>query len=612
MLVGTENGDLLMVNTNTGKVLWKIKEEESINSVTFSPDGKSVLCTSAAKPFSLRDAYTGSVIQKYQGHFYGVHAASFVPDGRMIISSGGDQTVKAWDVTTGQLLMTYKGHNGNVKLTTISADGHVLASGGDDQKLIFWETKTGKQIMTMSGHSDHITGALFSPDMQYFYSGSGDATIRKWSIPTGTELGRMHGSRDGEWITTTPDGYYSKSVEGNNLVHYVIPGIYETYSYKQFEALFNKPEIVKNRFGGCLNCGKPAPKLSQPPQLELMEHRSIEKTTSQIYPISIKASSVYNIKSLQIFVNGKPAIKKPLNTKDIEISLDIRLFAGANRITVIAYDEYGFFSNPKYLDVFSENANLTKPNLYIIGIGISYYPKLSDKWQLEFAHTDAISLVKSMQKNRGKLYGEIQDNLITNEDATIEKVTRVLDAHSSIGENDIVIIHMAGHGVKDKSGTFYFLTSTVRNIDDPQDGGLNWTLLNTYLSRIKGRVILFLDACHSGSLVTETVVPNDRLAQEFFSGKRGGVMVFSASKGRQYSMESPDIGAGAGIFTFALIQGLSARSNHVDINNNGIVEFMELVDYVSSYVDEETNGNQTPWLSRKELFGDLPLAAVSN
>jgi len=217
-----------------------------------------------------------------------------------------------------------------------------------------------------------------------------------------------------------------------------------------------------------------------------------------------------------------------------------------------------------------------------------------------------------MQKNRGKLYGEVQDNLITNEHATIEKVTSVLDSHSSIGENDIVIIHMAGHGVKDESGTFYFLTSTVQNIDNPQEGGLNWTLLNKYIARIKGRVILFLDACHSGSLVRDTVVSNDRLAQEFFSGKRGSVMVFSASKGRQYSMESPDIGDGAGIFTFALIQGLSTKSKRVDRNNNGVVEFMELVAYVSSYVDEETKGNQTPWLSRKELFGDLPIASVSN
>ena len=40
------------------------------------------------------------------------------------------------------------------------------------------------------------------------------------------------------------------------------------------------------------------------------------------------------------------------------------------------------------------------------------------------------------------------------------------------------------------------------------------------------------------------------------------------------------------------------------------VEFSELVDYVRTYVDRESGGSQTPWLSRKELFGDLPIAVV--
>ena len=155
----------------------------------------------------------------------------------------------------------------------------------------------------------------------------------------------------------------------------------------------------------------------------------------------------------------------------------------------------------------------------------------------------------------------------------------------------------------------FFLTTTG-NIREPRKGGLSWDLLGKYIDRIKARVILFLDACHSGSIVTETVVPNDQLAQEFFSEGRGGVMVFSASKGRQYSLESPDIGGGYGIFTYALVQGLGSNVIQVDSNRNKVVEFMELVNYVANYVDKETKGEQTPWLSRKELFGDLPLAVV--
>lgn len=53
------------------------------------------------------------------------------------------------------------------------------------------------------------------------------------------------------------------------------------------------------------------------------------------------------------------------------------------------------------------------------------------------------------------------------------------------------------------------------------------------------------------------------------------------------------------------------RINHqADVNGNHVIEFMELVNFVERTVSELTDGAQTPWLSRKELFGDLPIAAV--
>ena len=57
-------------------------------------------------------------------------------------------------------------------------------------------------------------------------------------------------------------------------------------------------------------------------------------------------------------------------------------------------------------------------------------------------------------------------------------------------------------------------------------------------------------------------------------------------------------------------KGLGPEAPAADSNRNGFIEFSELVDYVSRYVHRETRGEQTPWLARKELFGDLPLAAV--
>jgi hypothetical protein len=51
-------------------------------------------------------------------------------------------------------------------------------------------------------------------------------------------------------------------------------------------------------------------------------------------------------------------------------------------------------------------------------------------------------------------------------------------------------------------------------------------------------------------------------------------------------------------------------SKQADANGNGFVEFMELVEYARKKVDKETEGDQIPWLSRKELYGDFAIASV--
>ncbi|MEM5788404.1 MAG: hypothetical protein AAGU11_13910, partial [Syntrophobacteraceae bacterium] len=101
------------------------------------------------------------------------------------------------------------------------------------------------------------------------------------------------------------------------------------------------------------------------------------------------------------------------------------------------------------------------------------------------------------------------------------------------------------------------------------------------------------------------------LARKLSMEGRIGAMVFAASKGRQSALESPDLGGGFGVFAYTVTLAIGSNSAEADANGNGYVEFMELVDYVSRTVDTETQGAQMPWLSRKELFGDLAVAVVT-
>jgi len=158
---------------------------------------------------------------------------------------------------------------------------------------------------------------------------------------------------------------------------------------------------------------------------------------------------------------------------------------------------------------------------------------------------------------------------MVNEQMTPSAFLERLDALTAVDKGDLVVISLSGHGVQSGDGTFYFLTpqGTLQNRDT---GGVSWSLLSERLARIPGRVILLLDACRSGGMVNETVAPNDDLARGFFTGRHNGVMVLSASKGRQSSRESPDLGGGAGLFTFALTESLGAQAGTADTNHNGV------------------------------------------
>jgi WD40 repeat protein len=615
---GGDDKTLRLWETSTGKVIKVIDLFFHPGAfVAFSPEGIFVI-SSSHESFRVWEAATGKEINFVGGlseELLGsVTSMAMSPDGKHILCGGADNQVMLWKVIPAKGTRScrgfLRGHKGPVTSLAFGPAGKYALSGSEDRTIRLWDVSDGSLKKVLEGHDDTVNAVAFSPDAKYVFSGGDDCSARLWNVESGEEIVSFHYSRDGEWMLTTPDGYYACSPEGNTLLYYVYPSAMETFTFEQFESRFKRPDIIKARLTGNLNAGKPAPEMTLPPKIQMEDHLRVLETDSKSYPLTLTAAAPNIVKNVRIYVNGKPSLETPVDAKQKEISLAIPLFAGANRITAVAYDEKGFSSNPKYVDVICKVADLAKPNLYVFAIGISNYPRLASRWQLEFAHTDAQVLINSFLNQEGKLFGEVRYNLLSNEKATVDNIIEALDALSEISANDLAVIFMAGHGVKAKDGTFYFLTSTG-SFEEPEKAGVSWTLLGQYLARIKGRAILLLDACHSGSIVTETIVPNDELAQQFFRGEHGGVMVFSASKGRQYSLESPDIGGGFGIFTYALTQSLGPRAKEADTNSDGFVEFMELVDYVSQYVHRETNGEQTPWLSRKELFGDLPVAVVN-
>lgn len=605
-------------NLATGKEQLVFDANAGVYAVAFSPDGRFALSGSGdggGGSMDLLDVATGKALRTFvfpNGGSPEVHAVAFSPDGLLALSGGqggGHFTgMTLWEVGTGKLMRTFEApklFNG-AEVVAFSPDGHDAFSVSENHTLKLWDLGTGKTRCTLQD----VSRAVFSPDGRRLLATDTDGAIRIWDLASGQWIARMVTTTDGEWSIDTPDGYYDTSPEGKAAVHYATN--FETYGFEQFESLFRRPDIIRARLAGDLKAGTPAPALTIPPRIAAVTTRAISSGTTDktTYPLSVVATSRDDlVQTVRVFVNGKPALETPVAAKEKRLDLDIPLFAGPNRITAVAYDGKGLSSNQETIDVVSTVPDTPKPTLWVLGIGVSAYPHIPKMQQLDYAHSDAKALVQVLRRQRGRLFQDVRDLTLTNQEATPQKIDEALTALGAMNANDVAVIFMAGHGVRGQDGRFWFVTPTG-SLAHPENGGLDWTILGERIAHIKGRTILFLDACHSGSVVDETIVPNDQLAARFFKGGMGGVMVFSASKGRQASLEGPDIGGGFGAFTYGLTQALGEKAREADRDNNGFVEFTELVDYVSKFVNTETQGQQTPWLSRKELFGDLAIAAV--
>jgi hypothetical protein len=119
---------------------------------------------------------------RLEGHSKSVNSVSFSPDGKTLASGSYDKTIKVWNLETGKEIRTLNGHSNTVNSVSFSPDGKTLASGSHDKTIKLWNLETGKEIRTLNGHSNTVNSVSFSPDGKTLASGSGDNTIKLWNL----------------------------------------------------------------------------------------------------------------------------------------------------------------------------------------------------------------------------------------------------------------------------------------------------------------------------------------------------------------------------------------------------------------------------------------------
>ena len=217
------NGNILAWASGRQIKLWDIETRTdivtfedpvfSINSMTFSPDGKSLVYASSVDGIvKVLDIETGSAIDLGHTKFM---SRAFSPDSTILATGTYDGMVKLWDVRTGQNIGNLLGSKRRswVRNIAFSPDRRTIASRGSETVIRLWDVDTQTMIATLEEHK-RVTDLEFSPNGEILAVGASNR-IKLWDMATMQNIAILEGhiesihsiafSLDGKMIVSTSD-----------------------------------------------------------------------------------------------------------------------------------------------------------------------------------------------------------------------------------------------------------------------------------------------------------------------------------------------------------------------------------------------------------------------
>ncbi|MFN8288167.1 MAG: caspase family protein [Chitinophagales bacterium] len=242
---------------------------------------------------------------------------------------------------------------------------------------------------------------------------------------------------------------------------------------------------------------------------------------------------------------------------------------------------------------------------YAVVVGISNYQNLNP---LHYADSDAVYFVNFLQHN----LGVPQQNIYPfyNEDATLDIMFQLDALKAKIQTGDRLFIYFSGHGdieTDTARGGLLLLHSCLRSqyYLNPE-GYIQQERLQKVISDISkknARVILIIDACHSGKFSGGVEGPKKNIAA-LSSAWDNEVKIFSCQPG-EFSLEGLQWGNGRGLFSWNMLKALSGEADNIDVDKK--ISLMELQSYLQAKVYAQAKPDkQTPF-----VVGDLQTELAS-
>ena len=244
-----------------------------------------------------------------------------------------------------------------------------------------------------------------------------------------------------------------------------------------------------------------------------------------------------------------------------------------------------------------QNTIQKNSNTFVVIIANEDYQRVSD---VQYANNDGKLFAEYCQKTLGLP----QNHVMVYNDATLGNMLGAVSRIKEIGEayngKVNVVLYYAGHGIPDETSKDAYLLpvdgdgSSVRTCYKQSE-------LYSELASIKAEsIVVFMDACFSGSLRGDGMLASARgvAIKAKKTNPIGNMVVFSAAQGDETAYPYKE--QRHGMFTYYLLKKLQETKGEATLG--------EISDYVTSEVRKQSiviNGKmQTPTLTSSSAVGD--------
>lgn len=456
-----------------------------------------------------------------------------------------------------------------------------------------------------------------------------DGTIRWYRLADGAELLALFvNAVDKRWIAWTPTGYYAASPGAEDLIGWHVNRGYDEapdfFPASQFHDRFYRPDIVREVFntydeGAAIKAANAKAKRPDrkeeitdalPPVIEIVNPGEGTSVTEPLVTLSyrVRTSDGKPADAIEVLIDGRPQGQRgaAIVNEDDSQSLDVTIPPRDVEVSLIAKqrDAVSVPARVKLKWAGPPSEDEIKRKLYAVFVGVSDYEKAGLK--LSFADDDARDFAASEAAQKGTLYETAEIKLLTDKDASAENIRGALGwLEDKVGPEDVGLLFMAGHGITDAKQRFYFLP-VGGDPEDLRSTAIGESEIREAISSLAGKVLFFIDACHSAdSLKGDVAQPDVTAVVNRMARADSGVIMFASSGGNELSLERADWNNGA--FTETLLAGLAGAA---DYEKDGNISTAELNLWLTTQVKKLTQNRQNAVMLKPDTVPDFSVARL--